>query len=373
MSIPLPSVNLAGVSVGQSGIVSLNNVGVSAGGISANPADIQDAGILHIFNESGSGLLIQFQTAGSAFHLPAGGWVDKIIKAGEQGIQWTVLYNLPNPPVTLLLVTYYYPGEPLPRVPALGNSPIGIGGTVNTSSVSTLSNESNNSQTLIIDIGQVGHTLLITINSDGSFIWSVLQSGVAHQVMQARTTGKPLLLGQAGDNIEVANNLDIDNKLFVVGNTNLDNGNISTDGNGRFILSNNIPLQIKTTGGTATDTLYADNANGVDLQAISSVGVAIKNSSANSIMHFDSNGAHLDSGAVFFLTGQIARAAGANGTVCGSGTTITHGLGATPGILVATPDLAQAGSATVGVGNIGSTTFQATVGAGANIDWLALA
>jgi hypothetical protein len=203
VSIPLPQVSLAGVSVGQSGVISLTNVGISAGGVSADPSLTKGAGTLHIFNESGSGLLLQFQTGSDGFFLPAGGWIDRPLRAGEQGLKYTILYNLPSPPVTLLLVTYYAPNEPIPRTPTLGNSPIGIGGTVNTSSVQTLSNENNATPVLVIDIGQSGHTQLITINSDGSAIWQVLQSGVAHTAFTVLASGNALQLGQVGDTVQV--------------------------------------------------------------------------------------------------------------------------------------------------------------------------
>lgn len=134
MSIPLPTVNLTGVSINQSGTVSFQNTGISAGGVSANPVNVKNAGTVLIYNESGSGLLIKFQQSGSGFYLPAGAWQPIPIGAGETGYTWTVIYNLPSPPVTLLLTTYYYPGEPLPPQPTLGNSPIGIGGTVQTAS-----------------------------------------------------------------------------------------------------------------------------------------------------------------------------------------------------------------------------------------------
>lgn len=134
MSIPLPTVNLAGVNVGQVGFVSFANIGIGAGGVSSNPSVTKNAGTVLIFNESGSGLLINFKTSQSGFYLPAGAWQPVPLLAGEQGFTWTILYNLPSPPVTLLLVSYYYPNEPIPPQPTLGNSPIGIGGTVQTAS-----------------------------------------------------------------------------------------------------------------------------------------------------------------------------------------------------------------------------------------------
>jgi hypothetical protein len=210
MSIPLPIINLSNVSIGQSGTVSFANTGISAGGISSNPSNTRDAGKVLIYNESGSGLLITFLTSQSGFYLPAGGWQPVPIQAGETGYKWTVIYNLPAPPVTQLLTTYYYPGEVIPPQPTLGNSPIGIGGTVTTSSVQTLSNEGNSSLSLVIDIGQVGHTQLITINNDGSAIWSVLRGGIAHTVLQIEASGNPLLLGQAGDTVEAVSQFTFD-------------------------------------------------------------------------------------------------------------------------------------------------------------------
>lgn len=63
----------------------------------------------------------------------------------------------------------------------------------------------------------------------------------------------------------------------------------------------------------------------------------------------------------------------ANGnTTCGSGTTISHGLGVTPDLILGTPRITQPGSATVGTASWGSTTFQATVGAGSAISWIAM-
>lgn len=346
MSIPLPTVNLANVNVGQSGVVSLANVGISAGGVSANPADIKNAGILHIFNESGSGLLIQFQTEGSAFRLPAGGWTDKPIHAGEQGLQWTVLYNLPNPPVTLLFVDYYYPGEPLPKVPVLGNSPIGIGGTVTTSSVQTLSNEGNAAQTLVIDIGQTGNTLLITINSDGSFSWSVLQSGVAHQVLKAQTSGNPLQIGKSGDVSEVLGQLTVDGVLFCGGNP---------------VVTNGVWLQWKDSGGTARNIVQVDSGNSVNIDGVTGTGAVVLSSTPGSaIFKVLSTGVSILAGTYGMLSGDtLARLGDAAGTGTG---TVNHNLGAVPDFASVTTH--TAGSQTVGYDSETSTQLHVTCGSG---------
>lgn len=338
MSIVLPVVNLATVSVGTTGTISLNNIGISAGGVSAIPGNIQYAGMLHIQNESGSGLLMSFQTSGDTFYLPAGAWTDRPIRSGEAGINYTVLYNLPSPPVTSLLVTYYGPNEKLPSNPTLGNSPIGIGGNVSTVGTATLSNEGNSSQTLIIDIGEVGHTLLYTLYSDGTLVHSVLQSGTAHQVFKTQIAGNPLLLGQAGDTSEVAGSFQVDQNFLV------NNG-------GTVTLNSNGPVKI----GAATA--------GVQSNLQCPVGTPV--------LTWDQNGFYLSHGSFFLRNGSMSSANGATSSA-GSGTTISHGVGGTPAFVLATPDLTQAGSATVGVGNFTSTTFQCTVGAGSLICWYAL-
>lgn len=361
MSIPLPQVNLAGVSVGQTGSVSFANIGIGAGGVSANPANTKNAGTILIFNESGSGLLIQFKTSQAGIYVPAGAWQPVPILAGETGFTWTVLYNLPNPPVTLLLVTYYYPNESLPSQPTLGNSPIGIGGTVSTSNVSTLSNEGNSSQTLIIDIGQTGHTLLITINSDGSASWSVLQSGTAHTIFNIETSGNPLQIGQAADITEILGKLTVDQLVTCISN---------------LLMPNNTAIQVKDSGGTVRDVLLDDTTDQVILKGNAGPGAGhgavVIQSDTNAAWKIlqGSGGVALLDGTLNFLSGSISRLNGAT-SACGSGTVISHGLGVSPTILVLGVSIAQPGSATSGQGSATTTTFTATVGAGTGLSWLA--
>ncbi len=342
MSIPIAQINLSGVLVGATGKIDFANTGISAGGVSANPAHTKGAGTVHIFNESGSGLIIAFQTSGDSFFLPAGGWTDKKVGGGEAGMNYTVIYNLPNPPVTLLLVTYYNPHEPIPYVPTLGNSPIGIGGTIATS-FNSLSNETNTVQTLVIDIGQQGNANLITINSDGSFVWKVLQAGVAHQILKGEISGPPLQIGQLGDLTEVLGNLLIDN---------------------------NIALEWKDTGGTARPVLLVDNSNQVVLEGVTGTNAVVLSSSPGSAQwKITATGPQLLANTINLLGGSISRQ---NGGVinCGSGTTISHGLGANPSWFAGSPWIAQPGSATMGMQNGNSTTFQATVGSGTQIVWV---
>lgn len=370
MSIPLPTVNLTGVSVNQSGTVSFGNIGVSAGGVSSNPANTKGAGTILIYNESGSGLMITFQTSQSGFYLPAGGWQPIPIKAGETGYVWTVIYNLPNPPVTLLLTTYYFPGEPIPNQPTLGNSPIGIGGTISTSSVQTLSNETNSSQTLVIDIGQVGHTQLITINSDGSFLWQILVAGTAHTLMQGSLTADFLRLGQVGDEVSVVDQIRVSGKTTLAANLDMTPGN-------NIIQANNNGHYWNDSGGTARKTVFVDTTDQVQIQGNSGPGgghgAVVLTSDTVAVWKIlsGSQGVQLLNGTLNYIHGSISGIDGGQSN-CGNGTTISHGLGVAPQKLVGTPWIAQPGSATVGMQNPTSTTFQATVGSGTQISWIAM-
>lgn len=261
MSIPLPTVSLASVAINQSGVVSFANVGISAGGVSANPGVVQNAGTVLIFNESGSGLMITFNTSQSGFYLPAGAWQPIPIKAGETGYQWTVIYNLPNPPVTLLLTTYYYPGEPIPSQPTLGNSPIGIGGSITTSSVQTLSDENRATIARTIDIGNTTIANLIVIHNDGSFNFNILIGGVAHQLLLGQNAFHSLVLGNATDVVEVANQLSVDGNLVVAG----------TAGLTYFISSVHVATAISITSGSTTTV----TCGGVGAIPSNAVGVEI--------------------------------------------------------------------------------------------------
>lgn len=389
MSIPFPSINLINVSVGTTGTVSFANVGIGAGGPSSNPSlSGKNAGTVHIYNESGSGLQIAFITSGDGFYLPAGAWVDRTVSPGEIGIKWTVIYNLPSPPVTLLLITYYSPNEQIPRTPTLGNSPIGIGGNISTVGTATLSNEGNTVQTLIIDIGQVGNTLLITINSDGSFSWAVLQGGTAHQVLKAQTAGNPLQIGKTGDVSEVLGQLTVDQKILATTGmiTPINSGNARFYGdaaNQRALID--IPdgtalWGFDVSGNLLTTANFAVSSNGGSKNVIDTTATQtfIKASSeldfqvpnGTNIFKTTSGGITLQAGTIGLLAGSVSRMTGALATACGSGTVISHGLGTTPTFASACPTITQPGSATVGFANFGSTTFTATVGSGSLIAWI---
>ncbi len=183
---------------------------------------------LLLFNESGCGLKLRFYESGDTDNIPAGGWRKYPLIPGEDTVTWTVIYTLPNAPVSLLIGTLYKPGEKVPDVGTLGNSPISIGGTVATSSIQTLSNENSVLGTKIVDIGTLTIGDLLDIFND-HFLWKVQQSGVAHQVLAGNTSGVPLQIGQAGDTSEVLGNLKVDGTSTLTGNVSA-SGDITDSG-----------------------------------------------------------------------------------------------------------------------------------------------
>lgn len=118
----------------------------------------------------------------------------------------------PNP--AIVLITQYLDGEE-PK----GTWPVSIPfQAVATSTVGTsiLSNEGNPTNTEVIDIGTNSISRLVDIFND-HFLWSVQQSGVAHQVLKGQTAGNPLQIGQLNDISEVLGALTVDQDVTIVG------------------------------------------------------------------------------------------------------------------------------------------------------------
>jgi hypothetical protein len=364
--------------LGQTGSVSLQSAQITAyAGSATNPAHLQ------LYNESGVGFRLSFTTGGSQYFLPAGGWLTVPLTPGESTLNYVVAYVMQSQPVSQLEVLYFAPGETVTSVGTLGNSPIGISGAVTTSSVQTLSNEGNPVNTLVIDMGPSGNAQIIEFWND-HFLLSVVQSGVVHNVLRGQVTGNELIIGATGDIAEVASQLSCDAGITSAAatdmNINAPTGktiNLQNNGVTHCTIGNTGVLVPDNTIFGSTGVRILDGSGGSDLflnPVASGAGHKI-GLATNSTERFrvDDNGVYSLTGAYHFVVGSMNRQNGADNTGCGAGTTISHGVGITPAVLVATPQIVQAGSATVGVGNIGSTTFQATVGAGSNINWWAMA
>lgn len=203
MSIPLGSIDLTNATVGQIFKIDTAQVAQMTGGFYTNPSQI---GTVRIYNESGCGFRTVTKGGNSySADLIGGGVLDVPVSPGTSEIDLTVQYILPNAPVKILMPTFYAANEPLPAASMLGNSPIGISGSVATSSVQTLSNETSPpTPVLVIDVGNTINADLITIYNDGTFSWSV----AGHTLLQG-SIANLLQLGKAGDITSVLGKLNV--------------------------------------------------------------------------------------------------------------------------------------------------------------------
>lgn len=372
MSSNLPSIDLTGATVGT--IFSQDFPQF----VTIDPKNLATANIRY-YNESGAGLSARTNT-GYEFKIPAGAWPTIKIGPKDTHIDFTVSYVLPNAPVSLLEATYFAPGEDPTPAPPLGNSPIGITGGVQTSSVQTLSNEGNAAGTQVIDIGDAAFANLFRLFTDGHCTWSVDQTGTAHQVINIQTSGVPLQLGKSGDTTEILGTLQVDsgvNTGTIRDNTTgavqatlvtagISFNNITTHSGG--IILGTGANDFLESGDNSTKILDCTSGSNIFINPPGTGAGKVVGLATNGVERFEANdsGVSLKSGTFNFLAGTISRTWGGN-VGCGSGTTISHGAGVVPDLVVATPNIAQPGSATVGIGALTSTNFRATVGAGTQI------
>ena len=201
MSVNVPAADLSAATTGTTGTLSwptLVQTGAPVGVRQGRP-------VLRLFNESGCGLAYTIGADGA--RLPAGGWVD-IELSGQTSLDYLVEYVLPGQPVSLLLGTIYEAGEKIPALPQLGNSPIGIGGSVATSGVGgtdhilNTGNAPGTSTYSATPNDQSGASFGDT--NDGAGFRRILSAGVLRIILNAvrgnATTGKASVqLGDSGD------------------------------------------------------------------------------------------------------------------------------------------------------------------------------
>lgn len=220
----MPPVDLSSFTVG--GVAKLNlTQAAGLGGVSQGlPGSKRPT--LRLHNESGSGLSCRLNTSGQSFNLPAGGWQDCFPTAGDNELDCTVLYVLPSPPVTLLLSTYYYPGETVPPVTTLGNSPIGIGGTVTTVGgvASSIANDNNAPTTPIVEATATGSpSSNVIMDNAGNDKRGVMIAGTLFKIFQlianppAASTEVLLGTGQNGNIVESRDLIQADAGVEITG------------------------------------------------------------------------------------------------------------------------------------------------------------
>ena len=217
MSIPLPNVDLSAAVVGSTGSINLQNVGIGTGGVTSDPSTINNNANLWLFNDSGCGLTITFKQGMGGFKLPAGGWTTAPLSPGEYELDWSVDYLITNAPVSILMSTYYAPGEAIPQQVTLGNSP--VGGAVATSGGGGVANQLINTgnpaaSTDIIDIEQAGASgpQMITDNQGNfqisQYVASVLTT-IFRTIAGVATNGANVLISDSNHMAQVQGLLNV--------------------------------------------------------------------------------------------------------------------------------------------------------------------
>lgn len=324
MSANLPVADLTGAAIGTDVQIDFTPY------LKFDPSNMEPAHLL-VFNESGCGVQLTMKQSGDGQYLPAGGWTSFEIKPNDSLLTGVVTYALPNPPVSLLHAVYFGPGETLPASYTLGNSPIGIGGTVQTSSVQTLSNEGAAGGALVVDMGDTSLSQLVLLYNDGHAVWAVDQSGIRHQVIKIQTAGNPLQLGQANDTTEVLGNLTVDGRFSINAGSLL----IQDDGAGDLVFKNNNGIVGSDSGGTQRTLLYVNSSNNTILQMAGNNQILFRsNSGSGQVASLDSTGL-LTLTKIALALGSITRISTFTGSTVAGKVTANHGLGATPDFVAA--------------------------------------
>ncbi len=310
---------------------------------------------------------------------------------GQCNIVPNLLSTASGSPSSYVVVDGFPQGEltqpmsvPLVRLANIGNSVNTVGG-----GSSYVQNDGNAGWTSIVESTPTGAaSSTVEIDNNGNVTVKGNNAGTLTTLLQLIAGASPAVqLAAASILTEVLGGLQVDKATTLTGAVTATNASndilasaIPASGVTAGTLINGVDLtEIYSDGGLITSNgsgdLTASSLNGpasgnLNITAGASGLIFLQYASASNAVEISSAGLTLKNGVIGLLAGQFSRM-NAHRTTCGSGTTISHGLGVTPTMSVGCPDMAQAGSATVGTGNNTSTTFQATVGAGSSIGWIA--
>lgn len=272
MSYRVPFVDMSTLTVGSIGKIDLQAILAK---VPTDPTEFGSPSHIRMYNDSGSTIEVWADNGIFEDTIPAGAWPTYALEAGTNAIMFRVIHILPNPPIQILSLTIYGPGEQVPDTPSLGNSPVGIGGAVQTSSVQTLSNEGNAKTQLVIDIGDSVLAQLITINNDGTATWKVDVASAAHTILQILSAGNFLKLGQAGDTIEALGKVIVDQLLSAAAGLNITAGGLTvTGGIGTDTLNSSGNVVV---GGSMETNTIRDNVTGADQIDLTTSGATVNN------------------------------------------------------------------------------------------------
>ncbi len=153
MSIQVANINLSAATVGQVGqVVSFKNM-LPPPTIhqQMRPQDhAETVAHLLIFNETGCLLTLSMPESRQTKTVPAGRWVVMPIPPHETEVDYLVV-GVATGLFSNLLADYFGPGEPVDDIGVLGNSPIGVSGTVSTSNIQSLKNDGQTPPVSIIE------------------------------------------------------------------------------------------------------------------------------------------------------------------------------------------------------------------------------
>lgn len=275
-----------------------------------------------------------------------------------------------GPPISLVMGELYNEYEKVEgSYPMALIRQASVGGTVTTSAGATLSNSGNSSGSNVVSVSSTaapGNTW--TLTNDGLFHLLVTIAGALVNAINTQEVDPILQLGAAAHMVEVLGNLTVDGTATVT-------GQLTATANANSIIA----MANKLAGGAAnipsgllSQTNIADiidASSGTDTYYKARSGAGHLQQDVNGdILTWDGNGIHVKRGAVNLVNGTVRRMTGGHVSSI-SGVTVTHGLGVTPIVVLVCVDIVQAGSGTIGAGNIGATTFQCTGGAGAGLWW----
>jgi hypothetical protein len=246
MSQNIPSVDLSAASVGTKGSMDWRDLRVESTLLAG-----RERAHLQVFNDTGCALDITI--GGRGFHLPAGGWhTDGIeLLPMDSSLTYVVTEVIPNQIVKTMRATYFEPGERVPTV-SLGNSPIGISGSVSTTNIQSLTNDGNPAPTSIIEATPSGQgSSSVALNNDASGFIKVLSAGVLRAILNvvrgnSGAGNATITIGDAGDatittlqgSVQGGQPANVGTlttgAITGTGANSLDGGAITTDGAGKL-------------------------------------------------------------------------------------------------------------------------------------------
>lgn len=304
MSSPLKTLDLTGAAVGTTGTMDFNQYPKFLA------SDITIKAHITLKNESGCGLDITFKASGNYHFLAAGEWGTFEVQPNDGNMAVVVDYILPNPPVSRLKGIYYMPGEQVPPSSTLGNSPIGIGGTVNTlgGTASSIQNDANPIGTSIIEATVLGDGgSAVSLTNDAAF---VLGDNAHPGSMQAAGT----IFANNGIN---TNTIRDDTH----GNTAMD----LTAGTGDVFM----PHILTVFSSITASLMNAAALNDLALNAPTGHKVALQVGGAD-VVDVNASGLTLLSGKLNLLVGSLSKLSFFTGTEVATGGLHNHGLGVVP-------------------------------------------